>query len=182
MNYQERCATGSANTGLDKKQRQRLAVEAADAWVACGRPYYTAEIEGHREGMTRTEAFDFWRHTVSREKIGRESFRAMTQHDYAPMMAEFSRLAGKLVQAEYWAGRAVTEPNRQALAVLRNEMKRATPVLGNPLGYVMVIAFSKYKASDLSDLSEKQLWTLVFDVRRAVQRKRKTAEVVDVPF
>lgn len=182
MDYHDRCATGAANTGLDKLQRQKLAVTASDAWVACGRPYYTPEIDGQREGMTRTEAFDFWRHTVAKEKIGRESFRAMTQHDFAPLMAEFSRLAGKLVQAEYWANRAVTEPNRQALAILRREMERATSVLGNPLGYVATIALSRYKSSDLSDLSEKQIWNLVFDVRRAVQRKRKAAEVADAPF
>lgn len=176
MDHQSRAVNGSVKAGLDKVQRQKLAVIAADAWVAQGRPGYKSF-----GGPTRMAAFDAWRHQVALGVVGRESFRTMTQGDYAPLMAEFSRRAGKVVSADYWAKRGATEPSRQALYILRREMNRVRDVIGDPDAYVITIARSKFKTGDLCELAERQLWTLVFDLRRGAQRKRK--EFADaVPF
>lgn len=168
MDHQARAVTGSAKAGLDKVQRQKLAVMAADAWVAQGRPGF---IPGG--DVKRMAAFDSWRHQVAIGVVGRESFRVMTQGDYAPLMAEFARRAGKEVASEYWAKRGATEPARQAAYILRREMNRVRDVIADPDRYTATIALAKFKTADLGELSERQLWTLVFDLRRGAQRKRK---------
>jgi hypothetical protein len=62
------------------------------------------------------------------------------------------------------------------MAVLRAEMLvHARTQIADPRRYVETIARSKYKVG-LDDLTSKQLWTVVFDLRRAVwARKKKSA-------
>jgi hypothetical protein len=72
----------------------------------------------------------------------------------------------------YWAQRSMGDDRRRAQAVLRKALDEARDVIERPEDYAQTIAGCKYKAR-LEALSPKQMWTIVFDVRRAAQQRRK---------
>jgi hypothetical protein len=118
--------------------------------------------------------FDTWRHRQTMQIVERSGLTQCRQEDYLPLRAHFLQLLGyKLAARRDWA-KSATDDIRQALAVLRQEKEKARDVIDDPHAYVDAIARSKYKTGLIeSDLAAKQIWTLVFDIRRAAQQRRK---------
>ena len=67
--------------------------------------------------------------------------------------------------------RAATDSLRQAMAKLRMELDRARDIIDNPEAYVATIARCRFKCPTI-DLSEKQIWMLIFDIWRNASRRR----------
>lgn len=174
---QTRAVAGGAGAPLDNLQKRRVCMLAREAWERVGRPGFAdqaadtpAEIR-----LSEREAFDLWRHDQQRAAAGTEHLTCAQNRAYPHMMAHFARLAGREQDADYWAGRTVGDDQRQALAKLRSEQAAARDVIDNPAGYVAAICHSKYKTHDVQTLSPKQVWTLVFDLRRGAQKRRARA-------
>jgi len=154
---QGRAAAGAALSGLTSEQRMELARLARRAWDKL-------ENQG--------TPFDDWRHRQCLQAVERGGVRECRQEDYLPLKAHFLRLLGIEGEARRLEKRAAHEPHRVAMAKLRLEMAAVMDVIGQPAQYVASIARCKYKTTNLDELSERQLWTLVFDIRRAAQKRR----------
>jgi hypothetical protein len=60
-----------------------------------------------------------------------------------------------------------------ALHKLHAELASAADVIKRPHDYVAAIAAARFKTSLIeTDLAANQIWNLVFDIRRAAQRRR----------
>jgi len=179
---QQRAMAGAVGGPLSREQKKRACMLARKAWDKAGRPGYDNQAEGLPREMrlTQREALDVWRQDEQRKATGCLHLTCAENRMYPRIMAHFARLAGIAVDARYWEGRTIGDASRIALAKLRSEIGKARDVIDAPESYVATIARSKYKTADWQGLSEKQLWTLVFDIRRGVQKRR--AQVSDVPF
>jgi hypothetical protein len=172
---QSKAVSGAAMAALTNRQKAGIAEVARRAWAMQGRPGYAdqpADLPSEIR-MTQAEAFGCWRHDEQKAAIGLASLTCAAQRDYARLMAHFARLAGDHKSADYWVLREAGNPVRQARAALDRELKRNEALLGGqPTAYVNKIARCRYSVN-IDDLSEKQLWTLVMDIRRAAASKRK---------
>ena len=170
----DRCMSATAAAPLTREQKRDVAMLARRAWLRAGRPYYDqAELDtGCPWAMTPTEALTLYRQEETVAACGRRSLRACTQADYPAIMARMSDAAGLPQLADYWRRRAMGDGTRRAKAVLAREMAAAREVIADPAGYVARIAACKFKA-DVERLNEKQIWTILFDLRRAAAARRK---------
>ena len=121
--------------------------------------------------------------------VERTGLRACTQEDYAPLMAHFVLMLSVAERELGQAGaarrdlaastglrqRAAVEPRRVALAKLEAEEQAAADVIERPAAYVASIARARFKGAAIADLTERQLWMLVFDLRRNASRRRQKA-------
>jgi hypothetical protein len=123
------------------------------------------------------DSFDHWRHQQCVQVVERPGLTACRQEDFAPLKAHFLRLIGQEAMANRMQARAEMEPRRVALHRLEAEYGAVRDVIDRPAEYVFSIARARYKCGDLAELSEKQLWTLVFDLRRNAQRRRETSNL-----
>ena len=178
----ERAQSGAAGAPLSAEQKRRACMLAREAWERQGRPGYSdqagdlpAEIR-----LTETEAFTTWRQDEQGRGTGCRHLTCMEQRFFPHVMAHFAGLDGRERDAEYWRGRTVGDQQRQALAKLRSEEAAARDVIEDPHEYVCAIARCKYKTMDIESLSPRAIWTLVFDLRRGAQHRRKHVE--GVPF
>ena len=165
----ESCITGAALAPLTGEQRQKLARLARSAYDRLRRraPASAAPLPD----------FDTWRHAQVRLCVERGGVTECRQEDYDVVKAHFLRVLGQAEMAERMQARAECEPRRQALGKLHRECEAAADVIDRPLEYVASIAKSRFKTRILDDLSEKQLWSLVFDIRRNAQRRRNGGRV-----
>lgn len=170
----DRAAAGVGGAPLDKDDKRRIAMLAKEAWLAQERPGFADQPDDIPDVMklSESEAFTCWRQDEQAKACGTGHLTTATKRSYALLMAHFSRLAGREEDAVYWEGRAVTEPSRTARAKLRQELASVQDVIQRPAQYVATIARCKFRTTDLDSLSEKQLWVLVFDIRRAAQKRR----------
>lgn len=173
----ESCISGAALAPLTGEQRQKLAQLARRAFDRiCRRS--SADIGGSGRVCPRPSAsiggsdFDSWRHAQIRQCVERAGIRECRQEDYDVVKAHFLRLLGHAEMAERMQARADVEPRRQALGKLHRECREASDVIDRPLEYVAAISAARFKTRTIDDLSEKQLWSLVFDLRRNAQRRR----------
>lgn len=153
----QRAVDGAALAPLSSEQRQELARLARRVWSAAGSAL----------------SFDDWRRRECLQTVERAGLRECRQEDYLPLQSHWLARLGCAGAARRLQARALMEPRAMALAKLASEMQAARGTLGDPEAYVGAIARCKFKTQDVRELGEKQLWTLVFDVRRAAQKKRR---------
>jgi len=176
-----RAAQGAALAPLSKEQRVRLA--------RLGRKVFDLQ---RRAGMvTDAVPYDDWRHQHCMMTVERRGLRECRNEDYQVLRAHFTeqaaaawdvlgqprRAASMRRQAGGLLVNAETEPRQWAQHKLRHEMEEARDVIEQPERYVASIARARFKTTDFGELSEKQLWVLVFDIRRSAQRRRRKGRV-----
>lgn len=160
---QARATEGAAATPLSPEQRRTLALLARQAF---GRLCAAGALGDAAE-------FDSWRHHQCVLAVERPGLRACRNEDYLPLRAHFLALLGRREAAERARVRAEVEPLTWAVRRLETEMAAARDVIERPEEYVASIARCKFKTRLFrTDLNEKQVWTLVFDIRRAAQKRR----------
>jgi len=166
---------GAAAAPLVADQRRRLAILCRNA-----------HAEAARCGLAQ-EPFDVWRHRQVMMCCERDGLRECRQEDYAVVeahmhwvLAEARRLSGREQAARRQRERAATmavraegNPVRQARWKLRQEFLAAADVIEAPEAYAAHIARSKFRTAHIEDLSARQVWSLVFDLRRAAAARRK---------
>ena len=113
-----------------------------------------------------------WRREEQFKACHKESLRAAVQADYPRLRAHFLRLLGRVEESRQWDRRAMGGNLDVARAKLRQALADAGPVLGDARAYAAAISRSKFKTLDMDSLTSRQVWVLVFDLRRACQKKR----------
>lgn len=171
----DRTMKASRSAPLTKQQKGVVCRLAAQAWEHQGRPGFADQVADLPDclKLSKQEASELWRQEQTKKACGVSSLRCAGQGDFCLIMAQFSGLAGRMDQAEYWLGREVGNPERQAIAKLERELAAARDVIEDPESYIRHIARSKFSEDDFARLNEKQLWTLVFDIRRGAAGRRK---------
>lgn len=181
MDKQQQAAiNGAANAPLSREQKRNICMVAERAWRAQGSPFWEP-AQDPAVRLARSSALELWRHVEQERLTGRKHLTACGQCDYELLLAHFARLAGDGRAAERAEARMSGDDTRRAMAVLRREMFAARRQIADPRRYVETIARSKYKAG-LDGLTTKQLWTVIFDLRRAVSARRKKAAMEKAPF
>jgi hypothetical protein len=158
----DRCIEGAALAPINSEQKRELAILARRAFE---RLYDSGAI-------SETTDFDSWRHQQAIQAVERTGLRECRQEDFAQLKGHFLRLLGQPAMANRMQARAELEPRRVALWKLRHECEAVADVIGNAEAYVCGIARARFKVGTLAELGEKQLWILLFDLRRNAQRRR----------
>ena len=174
---------GAAGGPLSREQKKRVCMLARTAWDRLGTPGWNAAEQAGVPAelrLSQREAFDLWRHNEQAQASGAAHLTCAENRLFPLLMAHFAELAGKPREEKYWAQRAAGDPQRQALFALRRALHQAKGAIEQPEAYCLAIAHSKFKTHDLESLSPRQLWVLVFDMRRAAQKRR--GHVAGVPF
>jgi hypothetical protein len=154
---------GAALAPLNAEQRRDLVILARN----------TFDKLRHAGGIPESVKFNDWRHQQCLMAVERPGLTACRQEDYLPMQAHFLGLIGADQLAAMAKLRAMTEPRRQAKAVLEQAKAAARDVIERPDDYVAAIARCRFKGLSIDDLTAKQIWGLVFDIRRSAQKRRK---------
>lgn len=161
MNHIDRAMTGSEQAPLTRLQRRRLMARlVVPAWKAM------------RSKGLAGDNLEEWRREEQFKACHKTHLRACVQADYPPLCAHFLRLSGKAEEARAWDRRGMTRNLDVAREKLRRAMEEAAQALGDARAYAEAICRSKFKTSDPDSLSTRQVWVLVFDLRRACQKKR----------
>jgi hypothetical protein len=157
----DRAMAGSARAPLAPWQRQRLMARyIVPAWNL-----------RRAQGLT-SEPLDAWRREEQFKACGKESLRDCTQQDWNLLCAHFLRMQGRVEKASTHEVKARTGNLAVARHKLEEAMTYAKDVIERPQDYIETISNCKFKTRDLDALSERQIWTLVFDLRRAAQKRR----------
>lgn len=159
---QERAERGAANAPFSFEQCRRIVILAR-------RTFGRLSEKG---AIPAGCGFDAWRHDQVMAAVSRSGLRACLNQDFQPLKAHFLELLGCEPAAEAARFRAATDPRRQALAALEREMGDAADVIERPREYVAAIARCRFKGQPLEELTARQVWGLVFDIRRNAQRRR----------
>jgi hypothetical protein len=179
---QQKAINGAACAPLSREQKMKIAILAERAWTAQGCPLWEPDQDPSIR-LCRTSALELWRHEEQEHVTGRKHLTACGQGDYELLLAHFSRLAGLEVKARDCEARRAGDDARRARAALEREIAVARHQISDVRAYVAVIARAKYKTTELADLTPKQIWTLLFDLRRAVvRRKQAAAKMEKAPF
>jgi hypothetical protein len=130
--------------------------KAFDAWEL------REEWLDRHHSVSRTEAFDLWRHLeTAKVTRGEQSLRrCVSERHYLPLIAHFADLAGEGGAALKALLRHGEEPRIRVFFKLQQMLASK----GLDEGYAAHIARCKFK-TPLGDCSEKQLWSLFFDVK-----------------
>ncbi len=141
---------------LTKGERVHLARVARDAWTALTR------------ASVIDQPFDDWRHAQAITAAGKTISEA-TKGDFATLKAHFLAQAGRTAQAFKVALAEESGENatRQARWHLAKELSQA----GLDTAYAAEICKDKFKTT-LAHASPKQLWSLVYDIRRTARTRR----------
>jgi hypothetical protein len=140
---------------LTRDQRQALAILARQAFQTLTRHHAV------------DQDFQTWRHAESIRACGLRITEARNR-DFLALKTHFLNLAGRSGEAFNAALKSQTEAHGWALATLMRECTAA----GVSLDYPRAIARDKYKTTHLDELGDKQLWHLIFSVRRRGQKNR----------
>lgn len=125
-----------------------------------------------RGALSAAEDYEGWRREETFKVTGFESLRACGQRHYPLLCAHFQRLQGNHQAADNWLVKAANNQAAMGRAKLRQTIAETRATLGDSLAYCRSICRAKFKTTDLETLTDKQAWTLVFDLRRAAQKKR----------
>lgn len=160
----DRCIEGAALAPINSEQKRELVILARRAFDKLN--------GGSRCGAS---AFDTWRHQQATIAVERHGIRECRQEDFAQLKGHFLRILGQPAMADRMQTRAELEPRRVAAWKLRHECEAVADVISNAESYVASIARARFKVRSIDDLNEKQLWVLLFDLRRNAQRRRAKA-------
>jgi hypothetical protein len=178
MDAIDRAIDGAASAPLTADQRRRLAIAGRTAWMVA------------MQSGQAPETFDAWRRRHTLIAVERAGIRACTQEDYAPLAAHFARVLGEaeaslgnpararrsMRLADRMSQRAACAPRRVAAAKLESELHAAADCIERPRAYVASIARARFRTAALEDLTERQIWMLVYDLRRNASRRRTKAK------
>jgi len=123
--------------------------------------------------------FDAWRRATLHDVVGAaapDSFRAVTQRDYAAVMDYFGRLAGDK-RAEARRSDTIADEERRALWALNFAERDAAGTLGGREGarrYADAL-FRKIHKTDRYGATARQVWAVIFTLRNRANSKRTTA-------
>lgn len=171
---QQAAIDGAAAAPLSRAQKRKICMLAERAWHAKGCPFWEPQQDPEIR-LARTNALELWRHIEQERLTGRKHLTQCGQADYELLRAHFANLAGAGREAAAAAARIPGDDTRRARAILRSELAAASRQISDPRRYADTIARCKYKAG-IESLTAKQLWTVIFDLRRAVwARKKKSA-------
>lgn len=154
---------GSEQAGLTKLQRRRLVGRLI-------RPAY----ERRRAAGLAGDDFDDWRHEEQFKACHKQFLRSCVQEDWPRLMAHFLRILGRVDEARRYERRSAVGNIGVARYHLRQALEAAGDVIERPDAYAAAIARSRYKTGNLNELTARQIWGLVFDLRRSAARRRKT--------
>lgn len=125
--------------------------------------------------------FDAWRRATLHDVVGAaapDSFRAVTQRDYAAVMDYFGRLAGDRPAGNDSKRTTASDAERRALWALNLEEGEVAGTLGGREGarrYADTL-FRKIHKTDRYAATAKQTWAVIFTLRtRAAKIRSKTA-------
>ena len=155
----DRAVRGSELSPLTNEQKATLCIMAREAY--------------DKVGHLMSDYYDSWRHEQQQEACGRSSLCTATQKDYRALRGHFRMLLGYKKSAFKDFVASETSDVGFSISKLRHECENAKDVIENPMEYVATIAKSRFKTRDLSDLGSKQVWSLIFDIRRNAQRRRR---------
>jgi len=151
---------GAGTAGLSHEQKARLCILAKKAFTHV-----------HGREPDNTAELDAWRHEEQHQAVGHQSLTTCTQAHYLPLVGHYAHLAGEDGVAYNAHRKAQTSPERVALHKLEMECRAR----GLTLSYPIAIAKNKFKTGALEELNARQLWNLVFDVRRSKHRPVEAA-------
>jgi hypothetical protein len=123
--------------------------------------------------------FDAWRRATLHDVVGAaapDSFRAVTQRDYAAVMDYFGRLAGDK-RAEARRSDIIADEERRALWALNLVEGEVAGMLGGREGarrYADAL-FRKIHKTDRYGATARQVWAVIFTLRNRANSKRTTA-------
>lgn len=164
---------GGSAAGLSREQKSKVCQMAHEAWERLGRPMFEDEEMPEDMRMGKSLSFETWRQLEQERATGKRSLRQMGQGDFCLAMAHFAQLAEDFDAAQFWGERARSDGKRRALWQLERELEQAGGALGHAQRYAAAVAVDKFGTADFSQLDEKQVWELVFTVRRAAARRRQ---------
>ena len=125
--------------------------------------------------------FDAWRRATLHDVVGAaapDSFRAVTQRDYAAVMDYFGRLAGDRPAGNDSKRTTASDAERRALWALNLEEGEVAGTLGGREGarrYADAL-FARIHKTDRYSATAKQTWAVIFTLRnRAAKIRSKTA-------
>lgn len=158
-----RCVDGAALAPLSRDQKRELALLARRAFQRL----YDAGT------LTESTEFDTWRHQQVMQVCERGGLREARNEDFLILQAHFLAMLGQTQMADRRRAQSDMEPRRWALAKLKQECDAAADVIDRAWDYAASISRSRFKTSQIQELGEKQIWMLMFDVRRNAQRRRR---------
>ena len=162
INPLDRAVAGVEGAALTSLQRQQMCALAREAWAF-------KRAAGHAGAD-----FNAWRYEENFKACHKESLRACTQRDWPLLRAHFLRLLGRCEQARNLETRATLQAAHVAANRLRLECEAARDVIAMPGKYIEAISRARFKRPT-NELSAREIWTLVFDLRRNAQGRRAKA-------
>jgi hypothetical protein len=172
----ERAESGSLAAGLSRVQKRTLCKLAREAWRALGRPLYDP-ADTRPFALSRSLACETWRQEEQRKAVGIAHLTQCDQRHYAALAAHFSALAGRQRAAERYRARGAGEALRHAIHALNATLRDTRAALGNPVAYARHLCRAKFGTDTVRGLDARQVWQLVFTLKRAAARKAAKAEL-----
>lgn len=167
-----RAISGAAMAPLSREQIRELVILARKAWKVACETCGTSHVPPPTSHVP-PPTFDEFRRRETLLVVERPGLRQCRQEDFLHLKAHWLRALGAVRQAERVQARATIEPRQMALHKLHAELANASDVIKRPREYVAKIAAARFKTSLIeTDLAANQVWNLVFDIRRAAQRRR----------
>ncbi len=125
--------------------------------------------------------FDSWRRATLHDVVGAatpDSFRAVTQRDYAAVLGYFSELAGNSGKSGDSGKSGIADEQRRAqwsLGLVEGEVADAFGGREGARRYADAL-FRKIHKTDRYGATARQVWAVIFTLRnRATKRRAKTA-------
>lgn len=170
MDSIDRAMRGSSQAPLSKEQRRLLMARLiVPAWNVM-------RVRG-----LAGDDLENWRREEQFKACHQDYLRSATQADYPKLAAHFMRLLGRIDDARRWDLKAAGGNMAVARHKLREAIAEAAPTLGDAGAYAAMIARCKFKTADFDALTSRQIWVLVFDIRRAAQKRRHAGKAARSP-
>lgn len=144
---------------LSTDQKRQICMLARRAYEAMPN---RETFELANDHLSATKCFEAWRHVEQGKVTGRQSLGDCTsEQHFLPLLAHFANLAGDGARALQLLLRHADERR----IVVYFKLCLALEERGLDEGYAAHICRCKFKC-DLGDATEKNLWSLFFDVRK----------------
>jgi hypothetical protein len=182
FNPLDRAAAGASGAELSVLQKKQLCMLARSVFTQQQRRGLApSTVAGVGDPGSSAALFDRWRYEENFKACHKEHLRACTQADWPLLRAHYLRLQGRRQEARVLETRAATNDVRVAQYKLNQACQEARDVIGDPRAYVGHICITRYQRN-LSELTARQLWTLIFDLRRNAQTRRAKIARGEMPL
>lgn len=156
---------GEGTAPLSNEQKAAICIRARDAFERV-----------HGRAPACSSELDAWRRAELFKARGKRSLTTCIQGDYLPLVAHFADLAGESGVAMNAHLRDATSARRVALHRLKTECAER----GLTLAWPAAIARNKFKCT-IDDCTSKQLWQLIFSVRKSKHKKTPAKLLITRP-